>query len=141
MQKPPSRGERGSPASSQLPKAGYAQRTDGEPGGSLLGQCLLQIADQILDRFDADGKSQQIRWCSAIGALDAGAVLDQALDATERGGASPKPDPGAGFERRLASALEADRKHATVAAVHLTARDSMAGICGQSGIEHGGEPR
>ena len=56
-------------------------------------QCRLQVGDQVVRLLDADRKAQEVARHRRGRALDAGAVLDQALDAAQRGGALPQSAP------------------------------------------------
>ena len=75
------------------------------------------------------------------GPLDAGAVLDQALDAAERGRPLPELHVGGGGDRRGLAALHAHRQHAAEAALHLPRGDGVAGMRREARIEHGRDAR
>ena len=117
-----------------------AQAAD-RPDRSLSGQRGGDIPPEVLDVLDAGGEAQQIGRAGRAGALDRGAMLDQLFDAAERGRSLPQSDPRRGRDRRLGAAAHADRQHAAEAAVHLPARDIMAGMVRQPGIEDGGDGR
>ena len=70
------------------------------------------------------------------GAFDAGAMLDQAFDAAQRGRALPQRHARGRGDRRALAALDAHRQHAAEAARHLLPRDRVAGERRQAGIEH-----
>ena len=52
-----------------------------------------------------------------------------------------KLHPRGGRDRSLGAAADADRQHAAEAALHLPARDVVAGMMRQPGIKHGGDGR
>ena len=66
-------------------------------------------------------------------------MFDERFDAAERGRALPQAHPRGGRDRSLGAAADADRQHAAKAALHLPARDVVAGMMRQSGIKHGGD--
>src|ERR1019366_7844931 len=53
-------------------------------------QRLIQIGDQVVGVLQADRDAQQVLGRARRGPLDAGAVLDQAVRATQTGGANEK---------------------------------------------------
>ena len=91
--------------------------------------------------LDAGGQPQQVRRAGRPGALDRGAVLDQALDAAERGRPLPQFDARRRRHRRRLAAAHADAEHAAEAVAHLPPCNVVAGMAGQPRIEHLGDRR
>ena len=86
-------------------------------------------------------QAQQVRRAGRARSFDRGAVLDQAFDAAERGGALPKLHPRRGRDRRGLAARDPDRQHDAEAALHLPRRDRVARVARQARIEHAGDVR
>ena len=104
-------------------------------------QRLLQIGDQVLGFLEPDGQAQQIRGHRRRGALDARPVLDQAFDAAEGGRPLEHRDRGRRGHRPALTVPMTDREHAAEAAGHLTHRHGVAGMIGQSRVQHRGNAR
>ena len=102
-------------------------------------QGLLQVGDQISGILDADRQAQQVRGHRAGRPLDRGAVLDQALDPAERGGAHEQAHRLGDGERGLGAAAYPQGQHAAEAARHLALGDPVARMALQTRIEHGGD--
>ena len=104
-------------------------------------QRVVDIAPQILDVLDAGGKPEQVGRARRVRAFNRGAMFDNRFDPAKRRRAFPQAHPRRGRDRRLRSAADPDRQHAAEPALHLAARDIMARVMRQSGIEHGGDGR
>src|SRR5687767_2873572 len=72
---------------------------------------LLQIRDEISGMLEADGKAEQVLRGARLRTLARRTVLDQALDAAERGGAGEEPDAGDGPQSRLSPSLGLKGEH------------------------------
>src|SRR5271166_4461563 len=95
----------------------------------------FEVEDEILRVLEPDGQAQQVCRRGALWPLDARPVLNQALDATQRRGALPQPEPGDEREGARCAALHAQREHAAESALHLARRDPMARKSRQAGVE------
>src|ERR1035437_4644206 len=85
------------------------------PGGILLlstSQRLIQIGDQVVGVFQADGEAQQVLRGARRGTLDAGAVLDEAVRAAQAGGAYEELALRGHAERGCARSLHLEGEHA-----------------------------
>src|SRR5262245_66305807 len=94
---------------------------------------LVQVGEEIIRVLEPDRETQQIN--RAGRALDRAAMLDQALDAAQRGGALPQLDLGGGRDGGCLAALGADRQHGAKAA-HLAGRDGVSRMARKAGIKH-----
>src|SRR5207253_4932743 len=103
---------------------------------STVTNLLLEIADQLVGALQPDRQPQQVGRAGGAGTFDAGAVLDQALDSAERGGALPQLHVGGGGDGDGLSALHAHRQHAAEAAPHLPRGDGVPGVRLEARIEH-----
>ena len=63
-------------------------------------------------------------------------MLDERLDPAQRGRPLPHPHAGGGRDRSLWPTAHADRQHAPETALHLPARDLVAGVVREFRIEH-----
>jgi hypothetical protein len=75
----------------------YSGKDDGFPTSNAIlapvSDCAergVEIGDQIGGRFKPDRQAQQVGRAGRAGALDRGAMLDQDLDAAERGRPLPQ---------------------------------------------------
>ncbi len=98
-----------------------------------------QIRDQVVDRLDPDREADQVSRCGergvgGRGVCHPGRVLDQALDAAERFGELEELRPRHELDRRLLR-LGEERDHPAEVA-HLALRDLVAGMRGQTRVEH-----
>ena len=99
----------------------------------------LEVGEQVVGRLDPDGEAHQVagrreraRRCGCV--RHPGRVLDQALDTAER--FRELEDRRAGDEvDRLRLGLQQERDHAAEVA-HLGARDVVARMVRQAGVEH-----
>ena len=89
---------------------------------------LLDIRDQVLDAFEANGEPQQIGWAGTAGPLDARPVLDQAFDAAERGRPLPHLHASGAGDGGCLAAPDAHRQHAAEPALHLARGDRVSGM-------------
>src|ERR1035438_4461533 len=76
-------------------------------------QGLRQVVDKIVGVLQADRDAQQALRRGAPGPFDGGAMLDQAFDAAQAGGAREQLDPCGHGHRRLPAALHLERQHAS----------------------------
>src|SRR5919202_795954 len=86
----------------------------------------FKVGDEIVRVLDPDRQAQQVARHRTGRALDGGAVLDQALDAAERGRALPQRDIGGRGDRGGLAPSDADRQHGAEAALYLPARRVVA---------------
>ena len=101
------------------------------------GQCLIEIADQVVGMLQPDRQSQQVLrevGSRAVGG-GAGLVLNKALRAAEAGGSGEQPHPGrhGGRGRSPAAQLAGDDSPEPV---EHTCGEFVLGVIGQSGIVH-----
>src|ERR1700720_1818319 len=75
-------------------------------------QRAVEIGVEVVHVLEADREAQQVGRAGRGRALDRGAMLDQALDATERRCALPQIHARSRSDRRLLAAFDADRQHA-----------------------------
>src|SRR5579872_2930497 len=83
------RSRRTGPASSPAAGAVRRPRAGGSwawSGARSAGERLQQVADQVVGVLEADRGAQEVGGGGRVGALDRGAVLDQALGAAQAGG-------------------------------------------------------
>src|SRR5439155_22327277 len=104
-------------------------------------QRLIEVLDEVGGILDTDRKAQEIGRGRGAGALDRGAVLDQAFDAAQRGRPFPQPDARGSGDRGRLAAGDADAQHAAEAAGHLARRYGVAGMPRQARIEDAGDAR
>ena len=71
---------------------------------------MLQVSNEIRRVFEPDGEPQKVGRTGACRSFDAGAVFNQAFDATERCGALPKRECGGGSDRGGLAPGDADRE-------------------------------
>src|SRR6185312_1939606 len=95
-----------------------------------------QVEIKLIRVLKANGKPQQVVRARRPLALDRGAVLDEAFDAAQRGGALPQVHPGGDGDRRLCAIADADGEHAAEAADHLPQGDLVAGVLREAGVKH-----
>src|SRR5262245_44571808 len=86
---------------------------------------MVQIGEEVVGVFDADGQSQEIGWAGRARSLDARAMLDETLHAAQRRRTLPQGDPCRRCNRRTLATFHPDRQHAAEAAAHLTLRNAM----------------
>src|SRR6185437_8766561 len=98
-------------------------------------QSLIEVGVEVARVLDADREPQQVGWAGRARAFDAGAMLDQALDAAERRRALPQLDARRRRYRCSLATLDPHRQHAAEAAAHLLLRDRVAGEGGQAWVE------
>src|SRR5205807_93566 len=89
---------------------------------------LLEVADQVVGALEADREPEQIRRARRARPFHAGAMLQEAFDAAERGGALPDLDVGGGGDGGRFAALDAHGEHAAEAAVHLAGGGGMLSV-------------
>lgn len=104
-------------------------------------QSLIEVGKEIASVFDPNRQAEQVGWAWRAKAFDAGAVFEQAFDSAERRGSFPKLNLGGGGDGGEFSAVDADRKHRSEAAAHLTASDFVSGETWQTGIQDLGDGR
>ncbi len=96
--------------------------------------------------LEADGQSQQIRRRRSRRPFDRRTVLDEALDAPERGRGDPHAQPTYDVEGTVGVAADADRQHRAKPACHLPRRDRVLRVARKAGVDRDdtgerGEPR
>src|SRR5271157_961796 len=101
------------------------------PSGSA-AERAVEVAPQVFDILDSGGKTQKVGRAGGVGAFDRGAVLDERLDAAERGRALPQSNPRRRCDRGLRPVANTDRQHAAEAALHLPASRPVAGMMRQA---------
>jgi benzoate membrane transport protein len=102
---------------------------------------LVEVREQIVRVLDADRQAEQVGRAGGARSFDRGPMLDQALDAAERGGPLPEPDRGRRRDRAGLSAEHLHGKHVAEAVLHLPGGKVVAGMLGQARIEHARDRR
>src|SRR5919106_2537100 len=105
-----------------------------------LAQGLVEAGDEIVGMLEADGQAQQIVGRPGGGALDRGAVLQQALGASEAGRAGEDAHLALHREGGLPPALDLHRQHPAEAG-HLAPRDLVLQVGGETRVVDGLDPR
>ena len=103
-----------------------------QDGLAFAAQRLIEIVEQIVHILDPDREPQQIGRAGRARALDRGAMLDQALDAAERGRALPQLDARGGLDRRRARRPSPGSTACRRSRRHLALRDVVAGMLRQA---------
>lgn len=76
----------------------------------LLHQRLVQILDEVVRMFQADGEAQEVLWRGGPGALNGGPVLDQAFGPPEADRPGEQPHPTGHPQGRLTASPHLKRK-------------------------------
>src|SRR5512141_859127 len=91
-------------------------------------QRLLDILDQIVDMLDADRQPHQIRGAHRSGPFDAGAMLGETVDRSERSRPLEYTKLRGKYFRGLLAAGETQRHHPPEPAAHLLRGNGVTGV-------------
>src|SRR5262249_18072954 len=94
---------------------------------------LLQIRNQIIRMFQANGEPQKVFRAASVGAFSRGAMFDQAMRSAQNGGVAEELERSSELKGFSAAAFYLDGHHAAEAG-HLPASDFVSGVRGQAGI-------